>query len=101
MVVSGPYHGLMDGNGFEKWIEKRRPLSVEWGFDCQAAALEHVGIDHGGLYVFVVEKLFILVGLGQFVVFQQGQLYNAVYNLLYSRSLYNTPHGGILQRESV
>ena len=31
-------------------------LAVEGGFDSEAAALENVGVDHGGFYVFVSEE---------------------------------------------
>ena len=31
-------------------------LGVEGGFDGESAALEDVGVDHGGFYVFVSEK---------------------------------------------
>lgn len=30
--------------------------AVEGGFDGEAAALENVGVDHGGFYVFVSEE---------------------------------------------
>ena len=35
----------------------RKRLAVEGGFDGEAAALEDVGVDHGGFYVFVSEEL--------------------------------------------
>ena len=31
--------------------------AIQRAFDCQAATLEHVGIDHGGAYIFVTEEL--------------------------------------------
>ena len=34
----------------------RKRLAVEGGFDGEAAALEDVGVDHGGFYVFVSEE---------------------------------------------
>jgi hypothetical protein len=39
--------------------------------------------------------------LRHFIAFPQGWLYNAAYSQLHSMSLYNAPHGDILQHNAV